>query len=156
LILKHLMEMFQTWMRIDCVAQDEEMSGYHKIFDSLVLMCDVPKMNDAIENFKAQRPTFYSPPLQCRDLNKSLLIQMRSETVLRILKGCDMLLKALTEMDLTECHKMTPLLTGDQIKQVLKNIPKGTMFGEVSRFPFFWGGFFTLFSSLRSNVIEGH
>jgi hypothetical protein len=150
------MEIFQVWMGLTRAAQDEEMSDYHKIFDMLVSMCDVPKMNDAIDNFKAHRPTFYSPPFDGTDLNKILFSEMSNGPVLSILKGCDMLLKALTEMDLTECHKMTPLLTGDQIKQVLKNIPKGTMFGEVSRFPSFWGVFLLLFLFFSSNVIKGY
>ena len=99
-------------------------------------MSDVPKMSDAIDNFKAHRHAFYSSSGDHEELNVLLLNELGGPQVQHILRGCDMLLQALTEMDLTECYKMTPLLTGDQIKQVLKNIPKGTMFGEVSLFHF--------------------
>ena len=49
----------------------------------------------------------------------------------KILIACDHVLEALTVLNLTESYKMTPLIAGDQMKQILKNIPKGTMFGEV-------------------------
>ena len=51
--------------------------------------------------------------------------------ICEILIGCDHVLEALTVLNLTESYKITPLITGDQMKQILKNIPKGTMFGEV-------------------------
>ena len=52
-------------------------------------------------------------------------------TVSDILIATNDLLEALTVLNLTESYKMIPLMTGDRMKQVLKNIPKGTMFGEV-------------------------
>jgi hypothetical protein len=128
LILEHLNTINQGY------AGSGDTSGYYIILDTLVTMCDVPKMQDAIDNFNARPPSVDKPPFGRRALNDILLNRMGDPPVLSVLRGCDMLLKALTEMDLTECHKMTPLLTGDQIKQVLKNIPKGTMFGEVSQF----------------------
>ena len=63
-------------------------------------------------------------------INSSSSSSSRNE-ISKILIACDHVLEALTVLNLTESYKMTPLIAGDQMKQILKNIPKGTMFGEV-------------------------
>ena len=49
-----------------------------------------------------------------------------------ILEAANTLVMSIEQLHLTNIHQQPPLLAGDAIKNVLKNIPKGTMFGEVS------------------------
>ena len=132
MILDVLAREHSNWIgKRSSAVQDDERSAYYRIFDTLVSLCDVPKMDDAIENFRVHGRTSESSSVDVEELNALLLGVMGGSNVQDILSACNMLLEALTLLDLTECYKLTPLLAGDQIKQVLKNIPKGTMFGEV-------------------------
>ena len=54
-----------------------------------------------------------------------------SKEIKMVLIACNHVLEALTVLNLTESYKMTPLIDGDRMKETLKKIPKGTMFGEV-------------------------
>jgi hypothetical protein len=114
---------------------EERPSVYYGIFDALVSACGVPKMAEAITNYKQH--THVHMVTHTADASPSpspsprLLSALTSPEVIDILVACNDVLEALTVLDLTESYKITPLLSGDVMKQVLKNIPKGTMFGEV-------------------------
>ena len=111
----------------------ETHSVYYGIFDALVCACGVTKMAEAITNYKQHTHVHSeSPsPSSSDDLSPRLISKLTGSDVTDILIACNDVLEALSVLDLTESYKITPLLSGDLMKQVLKNIPKGTMFGEV-------------------------
>ena len=111
----------------------ETPSVFYGIFDALVGACGVPKIADAITNYKHHTHVHseaLSHPL-VDEISPRLISKLTSNDVTDVLIACNDVLEALTVLDLTESYKITPLLSGDLMKQVLKNIPKGTMFGEV-------------------------
>ena len=115
------------------IQTDETPSVFYGIFDALVGACGVPKMADAITNYKHHTHVHseaLSHPL-VDEISPRLISKLTSNDVTDVLIACNDVLEALTVLDLTESYKITPLLSGDLMKQVLKNIPKGTMFGEV-------------------------
>ena len=111
----------------------ETPSVFYGIFDALVGACGVPKIADAITNYKHHTHVHseaLSHPL-VDEISPRLISKLTSNDVTDVLIACNDVLEALTVLDLTDSYKITPLLSGDLMKQVLKNIPKGTMFGEV-------------------------
>ena len=111
----------------------ETPSVFYGIFDALVGACGVPKIADAITNYKHHTHVHSEAlghPL-VDEISPRLISKLTSNDVTDVLIACNDVLEALTVLDLTESYKITPLLSGDLMKQVLKNIPKGTMFGEV-------------------------
>ena len=117
----------------DVMGGTETPSVFYGIFDALVGACGVPKMADAITNYK-QHTLVHSEALSnplVDEMSPRLISKLKSSDVIDVLIACNDVLEALTVLDLTESYKITPLLSGDLMKQVLKNIPKGTMFGEV-------------------------
>ena len=49
----------------------------------------------------------------------------------RLLAAAEVLAAAVAALGLENAHTMAPLLTGDKLKLVLTNIPKGAAFGEI-------------------------
>ena len=117
-----------------------ERSVYYAVFDALVTACDVAKLGGSMSNYKkhtntnshTDSPSCASPHADSHtDPTTAILHRLSGDDVTGIISACNQLLETLTVLDLTESYKITPLVAGDSMKNILKNIPRGTMFGEV-------------------------
>jgi hypothetical protein len=127
-------------MIIDGKCNDKN-SEFDVIFSTLLEACELPKMTDAITNYKNMQISENGTEFIIEDdiqehLFSSLNLDMENNInkcndIKSILVATNNLLEAITILDLSESYKVTPLLSGDKVKNVLENIPKGAMFGEV-------------------------
>ena len=115
-VYDRLIRVLEFEVDVEVGGGSEEVEGRMGSIDGQENISDI--MNDNISMNSA------------RNNMKSSSSDSRNE-IRQVLIGCDHVLEALTVLNLTESYKITPLITGDQMKQILKNIPKGTMFGEV-------------------------
>jgi hypothetical protein len=132
LILEYLLEDLQHTIILDHRIygyKDHKKGNFDAIFNTLLEACELPKMNDAIHNYRRMQSieTNHSN-MDCLSTNGMNKVDMNIKS---ILVATNKLLEAITILDLSESYKVTPLLSGDKVKTVLKNIPKGAMFGEV-------------------------
>eukprot|EP00596_Hydrurales_sp_CCMP1899_P008325 CAMPEP_0119046230 /NCGR_PEP_ID=MMETSP1177-20130426/45243_1 /TAXON_ID=2985 /ORGANISM="Ochromonas sp, Strain CCMP1899" /LENGTH=662 /DNA_ID=CAMNT_0007019101 /DNA_START=210 /DNA_END=2195 /DNA_ORIENTATION=- len=133
-------------------GKNNENNDFDVIFSTLLEACELPKMNDAIKNYRNMQLSEMNDSnlIDEDDIQNHLLSSLNMNSINKninnneyvdiksILVATNKLLEAITVLDLSESYKVTPLLTGDKVKTVLKNIPKGAMFGEVMQCQVKW------------------
>jgi hypothetical protein len=130
-----------------------DVTTYEEVVDALVAACGLPKMRLAAEKHHV-RISSSSIRTSARLVGVLSHIADDKESsrrggggtgshitngkVREILRASNALVEAIELLGLTEAYSMVPLLSGEDVKKILVNIPKGSAFGDVMQAQVRW------------------